>query len=310
MTDLPDRFAGCLLGLTLGDAVGAPWEGLPAQWIREQWPETAGLLDLPRRQLLRYTDDTQMTIGVAQTLIEEGTIVESTLCGHFAGNYDPDRGYGSGSRAIIDAILAEQDYRALAAKMFDGGSYGNGAAMRVAPVGLFFHEDLDRVWTEARLSALPTHTHPLGIEGAQVLATGVALCAASPAWKREPFFDTLLARCQTDEFRQQIEKAATAETAAEIASLGNGIEAHRSVPAALACFALHADDYVRTVATAIRLGGDTDTIAAMSGALVGTRVGAGILPETLLNNLEDGRLGKSEIARLTTELYERYLSAR
>ena len=67
------------------------------------------------------------------------------------------------------------DHRAVAENMFPGGSFGNGAAMRVAPVGLFFHADLDRLWEQARLSALPTRVHPLGIEGAQVLAMAVAL---------------------------------------------------------------------------------------------------------------------------------------
>jgi poly(ADP-ribose) glycohydrolase ARH3 len=309
MTDLPDRFSGCLLGLALGDAAGAPWEGLPSHWIRDQWPETAGLLDPPLPAWMRYTDDTQMMIGVAQTLVEEGRIVEQTLCGHFAANFDPDRGYGSGSRTIIEAILAERDHRQVAATMFEGGSYGNGAAMRVAPVGLFFHGDADRVWDEARLSALPTHTHPLGIEGAQLLALGVALCIGCPVWDRALFFKALAARCRTDEFRGQIEQAASAESAAEIATLGNGIEAHRSVPAALACFARHPDDFAGTVTSAIRLGGDTDTIAAMAGALAGARVGAKQLPSALLNKLEDGRQGRAEIIRLATELYERQLPA-
>jgi poly(ADP-ribose) glycohydrolase ARH3 len=294
------------LGLALGDALGRPWEGLPPQWIRAERATPEAVVSASLAAPLQYTDDTQMMIGVAETLVEEGCVVEDTLSRKFAANYDPDRGYGSGSRAIIEAILAEQDHRRLAATMFGQGSFGNGAAMRVAPVGAFFHDDLDRVWEEARSSAFPTHTHPLGVEGAQLLATGVALAFRDGPFSPDHFFENLLSRCRTPEFCRELTKAASAKHPADLASLGNGVEALASVPTALAVFAVFPDDFIQTTGNAILLGGDTDTIAAMAGALYGARSGAAALPSNLLSKLENGPQGKTYITRLATQLHEQH----
>ena len=82
---------------------------------------------------------------------------------------------------VIEAIAEGGDWRRIAASHFPGGSLGNGAAMRVAPIGLLFNHDLDRVMVEARLSALPTHIHPLGIEGAQAGGRGRTRDTPRPA---------------------------------------------------------------------------------------------------------------------------------
>ncbi len=118
---------------------------------------------------------------------------------------------------------------------YPGGSFGNGAAMRVAPVGLFFHDDLDLIWEKARQSALPTHTHPLGIEGAQLLAVGVALALRDGPFDRAVFFAELIARSQCDEYRVSLNRAAAARSLEEIAVLGYAITARESATTARAC---------------------------------------------------------------------------
>src|SRR5437763_3742568 len=173
---LQDRFKGCLLGLAVGDALGGRFEAQTADAIRARCPTVESLLAYPRDELW-YTDDTQMAIGVAETLVAHGRITEEGLCAAFVANYLPSRGYGWGARAVLEAMEDGKDYKAVAAKHFPGGSYGNGAAMRVAPVGLLFRDDRAALWEQARLSALPTHVHPLGIEGAKLLALAVALCS-------------------------------------------------------------------------------------------------------------------------------------
>ena len=162
---LLERFQGCLLGLAVGDALGGRFEGQSPERIAERFPTPDALLTTTIFDRLDYTDDTQMAIGVAETLVENLEILEERLCHYFTINYLPSRGYGFGARAVLDAMEEGRDYRQVAAEHFPGGSFGNGAAMRVAPVGLFFHHDLEAVWEQARLSALPTHVHPLGIEG-------------------------------------------------------------------------------------------------------------------------------------------------
>lgn len=175
ITLLNDRFAGCLLGLAVGDALGSHFEGQTADWISRHYPAPEALIANPPNAPWLYTDDTQMTIGVAEALVEDGEIIEQSLCEAFVENYEPCRGYGRGVKIILQAMEEGQDYKHWANDLSPGGSFGNGAAMRAAPVGLLFHRNLDRLWEQARLSALPTHVRPLGIEGAQLLALAVAV---------------------------------------------------------------------------------------------------------------------------------------
>src|SRR5262249_48036814 len=202
-------------------------------------------------ETLLYSDETQMAIGVAEALVEDGAICEATLCRIFAANYVPSRGYGWGTRRVLEAMEEGRDYRAVAEAQFPGGSYGNGAAMRVAPVGLFFHDDAGKVVHQAELSARPTHLHPLGIEGAQLLAVAVAHCIRSETLDRSAFFDELRERCRSDVFRFKIDLAATARTPAELPALGNGIQAQESVVTAIACFASSPNDYMTAIGRAI-----------------------------------------------------------
>ena len=126
--------------------------------------------------------------------------------------------------------------------------------MRVAPVGLLFHTDHRRLWEQARLSALPTHVHPLGIEGAQLLALAVALCMNAATFDRGRFFAALLAACESEAFRAKIEEAARARTTDDLASLGNRIDALNSVPTAIASFARTPEAFEETIASVIFLG--------------------------------------------------------
>src|ERR1700720_2304636 len=201
---LKDRFEGCLLGLALGDALGAKFEAQSADAIRARFPTVEDLIAYPQEEIW-YTDDTQMAIGVSEALIESGAIVEEILCRAFVANYLPSRGYGRGARAVLEAMEDGRDYRKVAEQHFPGGSFGNGAAMRVSPVGLVFRDDRRRLWEQARLSALPTHLHPLGIEGAQLLALAVALCSSMDKFDRAAFFAELLRACASGEYRAKIE---------------------------------------------------------------------------------------------------------
>jgi poly(ADP-ribose) glycohydrolase ARH3 len=297
---LRDRFRGCLLGLAVGDALGALFEAQSAAAVRARFPHVGALFASTNKELW-YTDDTQMTIGVAETLIDARRIDEARLCRAFVENYVPSRGYGRGARVVLGAMQEGGDYRAVAEHYFPGGSFGNGAAMRVAPVGLFFHADHARLWLEARLQSLPTHRHPLGIEGAQLLALGVAL--ALQPFNRSTFFDLLDAACVSPEFRHKIDQASQVRSVDDLAALGNGIAALESVPTALASFALTPDSYTETVGNVILLGGDTDTIAAMAGALAGAQLGSEGVPSRLVELLESSPKGRDYLPLLADRLH-------
>jgi poly(ADP-ribose) glycohydrolase ARH3 len=134
-----DRFVNGLLGLALGDAIGAPYEGLPAEYILHELGPTPQLVAQAPTRTLHYTDDTEMTLGVAETLIAHGRIDEDALVEAFARNYHANRGYGQGARRVIEAMIDGNDWRTLAATFFPGGSLGDDvdtlAAMTGALVG-------------------------------------------------------------------------------------------------------------------------------------------------------------------------------
>lgn len=300
-----EQFLGCLLGQAVGDGLGAPYEGLPADNIYWGYGPGCDLIKNPTGDTLYYTDDTQMMIGVAETLAEHGRIVEESLCQAFATNYHPERGYGQGARLVLEALATGGDWRELTNNHFPGGSFGNGAAMRAAPIGLMFCDDLDRVAEEARLSALPTHVHPLGIEGAQLLAVAVALAVRESPLDRKAFYRELRQRARTEEFRWHLAVAARLRPGDSVSGLGNSLEAHRSVVTAIACFTGSPSRYEDVIARAISQGNDTDTLAAMAGALSGAHLGVSAIPAHLLDKLEDKHQGRSSIARLAVRLHER-----
>lgn len=304
---LPDRFRGCLLGLAVGDALGAPFESLPADVIFHDFGGPRAIVDRPPVDgPLVYTDDTQMTIGVAETLIAHGRIDQEALAAAFLDNYQPDRGYGPGARRLLELMGTGGDWRTAAQTMFPGGSLGNGAAMRAAPVGLLFHDDPDRAWHEAGESALPTHTHPIGIEGARLVALAVALAVrGGPAFDRAAFYAELIARATTDEFRWQLAAAAKVGPRDSFLTFGSRLEAHRSVVTAIECFTVEPDSYRGVIGRAIALGHDTDTVAAMAGAIAGARLGLAAVPAHLLGRLENGDKGRDYIEALALALCDR-----
>lgn len=303
MPEMLSRFQGCLLGVALGDALGALHEGQDAEWIRQTNPTPESLIDHPPFDELYYTDDTQMTISVAESLIQDGEIIEATLCKAFVDNYEPTRGYGMGARRVIESMAAEDDYRFVAETIFPGGSYGNGAAMRVAPIGLFFHTQPEQVWVQARRSAIPTHIHPLGIAGAQLLALAVTWCLRTETFDRNALFDYLLADCEQEVYREKLSAAKRMSSVQELSQLGNGIAAQESVVTAITSFSFAPESYAQTIGQAILLGGDTDTIAAMAGALSGAWVGIEALPESLMNVLERTVKGAGFLAELGASLH-------
>ena len=302
-----EQFSGCLLGLALGDALGAPFEGLPAEVIWYDFGGARRAINSLRGEPLHYTDDAQMMVGVAEVLAEHGHINVDALAQAFARNYEPARGYGQGARRVLEGIAGGGDVETLARSVFPGGSLGNGAAMRVAPVGVCFADDLDAVEEQAVRSALPTHVHPVGIDGARLVALAVALAVEPGPFDRGRFYQALISRAATEEFRERLEHAAALGPDDSAARLGTSLEAHRSVVTAIECFASSPDSFMDAVTRAVGLGGDTDTIAAMAGAMVGARLGSGALPDHFLLQLEDGAQGRRYIEMLARRLYQRFV---
>ncbi|QEL18220.1 ADP-ribosylglycohydrolase family protein [Limnoglobus roseus] len=306
IASLPERFHGCLIGLAVADALGAPYEGLTSDDIFYRFGAGTHVVTNPDGDTLYYTDDTEMMIGLAETLVSEGHVDGEKLIAAFVANYHPDRGYGRGARQILETAATGGDWREVARTIFPGGSLGNGAAMRVAPVGLLFHDSPEQVWEQAKQSALPTHQHPVGIEGAQLLAHAVSLAVQLSEIQRKHFLTALLDRVETESFQWAIRSALKIKRGDSISGLGSTLHADRSVVTAIVCFVDSPDDYAFAVGRAISLGDDTDTVAAMAGCLVGAFAGIQAIPAKAVEQFERSRKGIAYIRELANRLVIRH----
>ncbi len=270
-----DRFVGCLLGLALGDALGARHEG--GLLARGLW----ALLGIGKPGVLRWTDDTAMALGLARSLATRRGLDADHLAATWAHDARWTRGYGPGALAVLRRVRRGEPWATASRAVFPDGSYGNGAAMRAAPLGLWFHDDAAALDAAATLAASITHAHPLGIEG------GVLMARATAALVGPLDLARLRASCREPAFRERLAVAddLTLDVAEVRRRLGSGVAALDSVPTALH-LARRFDAFEPMIAFAVALGGDVDTIAAMAGALIGARHGIAVLPTAALGRLE------------------------
>ena len=286
---LEDRVYGSLLGTVLADALGATFEGMEAETLRRRFGNPADALGYAlQRESLRYTDDGQMTLVLAEYLTNNDVIDSQDLMREFVMAYESWRGYGRGARMVIEAFRDSAEYEHMVQHLFPGGSYGNGAAMRSAPVGLRYSGQTETIVEQAKRSAWPTHRHELGIDGAILIAQAASLALNDSEVSPASVAEALLSCCSTIVFEKRLKALREAKTPDDLDPLGNGIEAHESVVTALGCFAFYPDSFQDAIACAIWRGGDTDTIGAMVGALVGARVGSDVEAAMPLDRLEDG----------------------
>jgi len=281
------RFRGCLLGLAVGDALGAPFEGR----TRVDPPAFDRWADAP--QPLRWTDDTAMSVGVAQSLVEcrgfDGAHMAETLAGVYEA--EPWRGYGSGPPEVFAALRRGAAWTEAAAGLFGGdGSFGNGGAMRAAPVGLVAADRAEAVRLAHDQAAI-THAHALGRQGAAVQAVAVAWAAQAPG-DADPrgVLGEVRSAATAPPLVAALDRLAAlgpdASPTSVAAALGNGVAAVEAVPAALAAFLRHPRSLPEVVRTAVLIGGDTDTVAAMAGAVAGALLGEHAVPDRWRTRLE------------------------
>jgi poly(ADP-ribose) glycohydrolase ARH3 len=293
MDKLRNKFLGSLVGAALGDAAGASWEG--HRMAAENEIERITRV----RDALRYTDDTHMTIGVAESLVENGGFNGAHMAERFADNYfqEPWRGYGPGPPRIFQLFRNGEAWDKASRHIYPGGSFGNGAAMRVAPVGLLFWNNPEKLREIAFQSSLITHSHILGMEGAALQACAVSISVAvsensDKPLDSQPFISRLLEFATEDIYRTKITRLSNLlkhpdDRQAVVRELGHGIEAFNSVPAAIFCFLAHPGDFASTIIYAVSLGGDTDTIASMAGAISGAYLGIEKIPFDWQEKLEN-----------------------
>ncbi|WP_370948780.1 ADP-ribosylglycohydrolase family protein [Amycolatopsis sp. cg5] len=269
-----------LRGLAVGDAFGSSIL-LPGEHpsIRDR--------ELPPAPW-SWSDDTEMACSIYDILGRYGTIDQDALAASFAVRFDPDRGYGSGAERMLLRYRAGEYWRDVAPAAFGTGSWGNGGAMRAAPLGAWLCGDLGLVVTEAEKSAVVTHAHPEGVAGTIAVAIAAASAAGWPSLTPAQLLETAASWTPHSEVRRRIESALALPPSTPVreaaALLGNGreVSAVDTVPLALWIAAHHLDSYVDALWTAAAAAEDLDTVCAIIGGVIAARTGAaGIPPEWL-----------------------------
>jgi ADP-ribosylglycohydrolase len=280
------RALSSLRGLSVGDALGSQFF-VPPNYQALQRGE------LPPGPW-QWTDDTEMACSVVAVLVGHDGVDQDELVRSFAAHHDFDRGYGPAVNRMLRLIRQEgADWRTLASGLFNGqGSWGNGAAMRIAPLGAWYADDPARAAGQAELSAYTTHQHPEGIAGAAAVAAAAALVASAqgprtPADLLAAVIDLVprsAVRAGLGRARDMLDYS-DVTTVAAVLGCGRRTTAHDTVPFALWSAARHLDDFEGAILATARAGGDVDTTCAIVGGVLAARP-AGEPPAEWLHRTE------------------------
>jgi len=297
-----DKFRGGMLGGAVGDAIGE---------LVSTHGDHDSLIDwISEGDVLRYTDDTAMAIGLAEALtVSGGGINEEEIGKIFQRNYgrEPWRDFSKSIPAIF-AMVKRHDmpFSEAAGRLHDGqGSFGNGAAMRIAPLGLLFRNS-DRLREYAEQSARVTHTHEVGVDGAAITAWAIAQLANLDPKTKFPFaeFYTGIVRfAQTKELRLKLVQVielvmgdAPPEQAARELELSQTVA--QTLPFALYSFLANRSSFEECIYCAVLQGGDPDTLGAIAGAFSGSYLGVKKIPKDWRSRLENRDLLEDLAKRL------------
>jgi ADP-ribosylglycohydrolase len=298
-----NSLAGALLGTALGDAIGLVAEGMKPAAIARRFGRLDRFRLLPGVGVV--SDDTEQAALVAQSLAREpgdaarcARAFRRSLAGWFLRL---PWGLGLATLRACCRILAGLETSGVV-------SAGNGSTMRAPVVGVFFASDPARRQDFGEALARVTHLDPRAIEGARFAAELAAACAtASPTAPRGPLVTGALAVVHAADLRSAIEQglrlgAAGAEPSEAARQLGNTGFVVPTLAVAAYAFVKDGHDPLEAIVTAIAVGGDADTIAAIVGAWVGALHGADALPAPLVARLAPGPFGERHLRALARDL--------
>ena len=327
MIDVPseEQFRGCLVGQALGDALGFVVEGRPPEVCREYADKVLGRDEqLGRGQFSfgQYSDDTQLARELVQSYTARGRFDPEDYARRISAIFSEGRIVGRG-RSTEKAA----NRLARGIPWDEAGtpppSAGNGSAMRAGPIGLIFYDDSEGLVRAATEQGIITHADPRCSAGAIAVAGAVSLAARRRPIEPTPFL-TQLAKLSGEvepRFATYLKHLARwlrlspEEAVTRISQEGleqdprNG---WRGIPPfvvgsvlwSLYSFLRSPEDYRETIHTAISVGGDVDTTAAMAGAISGARLGLAAVPRSLAHRLIDrGTWGFVELIALADECH-------
>jgi ADP-ribosylglycohydrolase len=311
---LKDRFLGCLLGCAVGDALGAPYEGLWPRSIPDAAALLAGFAAFEGYPPGQYTDDTQLSVATVQAVLRAGAVVPAEIAHSVARLWRTQSVIGPGGACTRAAhqFLKTGDWSACGAPV---GQAGNGTAMRTAVLGLFFLNDPERLPPAVADVCRITHHDPRSVAGGVAVARAAQLLAAGHPATPGPFcaavadamtpYEEAFAESVRGLPRLLREGDATALPVLAWSGMtrpefDEPIITPFVVPtvlAALWCLLRQPDSWPGAVSSAIRLGGDVDTLGAIVGALLGARLGLEAIPPHLVAGVRHSRRLQALAAR-------------
>lgn len=292
-----------LLGTAIGDALGVPFETKLANYdLLVAWDgETFLGSEHHRLKPGQYSDDTQMSLMVAESLIENHGFNPDDLAERYVEwiTSGRARGYGKTTMLAIQNLLNGKHW----SESGIAGSYGNGTAMRAAPFGVYFRNDLQSLVSICKMDSGITHASDEAEAGS--IAIGLAAAYAVNR-EKEGLLDELWRILPDSKVKSIVYSLdslidspyITPEQALRV--IGTKADVRQTVPAALYCF-LKFQTYGEAVEAAIRAGGDTDTTAAIVGALFAARDGTTDIQGSWISGVEES----SRLIELDSQLYNR-----
>jgi ADP-ribosylglycohydrolase len=258
-------------GLSVGDSFGEGFfshpnvvEGLIAQRALPSTP-------------WRWTDDTQMAISIVDVLERYGTIDQDVLALQFGERYESGRGYGPAMHGMLRALRYGAKWSELAPALFEGqGSFGNGSAMRVAPLGAYFaDESFETIIAEATKSAVVTHTHAEAVAGAIAIAVGAAVVwqTREAPLTRSEFLSQVSPHVPDSLVQDGIRRAiklGDVSVRTAVSALGNGdkVSCPDTVPFCLWCAGGSLQSFKEAMWRTVEGLGDRDTTCAIVGGML------------------------------------------
>jgi len=307
---------GCILGTAVGDAMGLACEGLSRQRQLKMFPQLDGYKLLPGGKSL-CSDDTEHTCMLAQSLIGVAGLDTDAAATKFASRFGwrlrfwllgMPAGIGFATlRAIVKLWFG---FPARYSGVF---SAGNGPAMRVALIGVCHGDDPPRMRALARAATRITHTDLKAEHGALAVALAAHLAAAGADIAPSDYARKLreLLGSEGGELSGLVDDVARSvsqnESAADYTArngCANGVSGYmlHTIPAALHVWLAHQGDYRGAITATVRLGGDSDTVAAIVGAIIGARVGKEGIPAEWLSGLWEWPRTRAWMERLGARL--------
>ncbi len=309
MTD-SQRARAILYGLALGDAMGWPIEFLKMPKIKIAYGDE-GIQEPPNPALV--TDDTQMTVAIAEALIEAGDADIDTLMEvvtrrliDWSNSPENTRAPGHTVTEAVRALEAGLSWR-------EAGSaqgLGNGSCIRVAPIGYLYQKDPGRLREVAHATGIATHAHPTADAAtiASAYLIKLALDGVHPVDYANQmlefcgdvslgFYDTLLKVGHVAEWTDEL---------AAMEHLGNGWLADEAVAMAVYCTARYTSDFPGAVRRAVNIAGDSDSVGSIAGGLVAARYGLGVIPAEWIERVEGRELLTDLASRLAAKKESMY----